>query len=395
MKIALVDASPKRSVTLEPLPLLKLGAWRKALGDTVTLFSSILPGCGEYDEIWMTTRYTYDVPFAVTLGIEAMKRAKRVRVGGISATLLPNMFEREGLEVHRGLVPEAEAFPPDYSILRHEPKHSITHTSRGCVRHCKFCMVHKLEPYFTNRPSWPNDLSDQTGKVLFYDNNWLAKSIDDIRGDVDKMKTMICRGRITEMDFNQGLDCRLLTEEKANLLIGLPIKPIRFAFDGMQEDGHYQRAVGMMVERGFTQFLTYVLYNFTDTPHDLYYRLKESVRMCQEYRVAIDSFPMRYQPIMLVDNGRGHVGEHWTLKKRNAFQCIKANLSGPAGTVTMHSHHKWSPLDEFEYWFGTTADEFDKLLSYPKIRELMAKRKGTLRLKRAQSHGGRLQDERD
>jgi hypothetical protein len=40
-------------------------------------------------------------------------------------------------------------------------------------------------------------------------------------------------------------------------------------------------------------------------------------------------------------------------------------------------------MDEFEYWFGKTADDFDRLLSYPEVRKLAARRKGAMRLARA------------
>jgi len=93
VRIALVDGSPKKSVTLYPLPLLKIGAWRQSLGDECRLFSSQLPGPGDFDEIWITTRFTYDVPFAAAMVREARSRAAVVKVGGISATLLPEHFE--------------------------------------------------------------------------------------------------------------------------------------------------------------------------------------------------------------------------------------------------------------------------------------------------------------
>ncbi|MCP4567967.1 MAG: hypothetical protein GY841_10345 [FCB group bacterium] len=387
MRIALVDASPLKSITLYPLPLLKLGAWRKSLGDECVIFSGKLPTLGAFDEIWLTTRFTYDIPFAVGMAKAARERAGRVWVGGISATLLPEYFEREGLEVHRGLLPDAEKFSPDYSLLSERPAYSISHTSRGCIRKCGFCMVSKLEPTFKNRDGWENDLHPSTHKVLFYDNNWLAKELEDFRADVDKLRGLVADGRITKIDFNQGLDARLVTDEIANLLQGLPIKPVRFAFDGMHEDGHYQRAVEMMAARGFREFMTYVLYNFKDTPKDFYYRLRESVRLTQELPVNyVGSFPMRYQPILEADRGRSFVGKHWTTTAKKGFMNI-LQIQSLSGQVTCAGGHFDSKLQEFEYWFGKTADEFDRLLSYPHIRDLMKRKKGALRMRRARGFG--------
>lgn len=378
MRIALVDTTKKP--TAYPVALLKIGAWRKELGVECQLYTNQLPDMA--DEIWLTTCFTFDIPHAMGIAKEAQKRAARVRVGGVAATLLPEHFERLGVDVHRGLIPEAETARPDYGLLSEPPKYSVTHTSRGCIRKCKFCMVPKLEPEFTNR-DWAGDLYHGASKIVFYDNNWLAKDVDDLRRDVGQIRGLVKSGQIKAVDFNQGLDCRLLTEEKADLLQGLPIKPIRFAFDGMQEDGHYQRAVRMMAEMGFRRFMTYVLYNFVDAPIDFYYRLRQSVELAAELRVNVDSFPMRYQPIMEVDGRRDYVGKHWTRGKRTAFSTIRGAHSGPAGTMTTHAHNTMPPIEEFEYWYGKDAEEFDRLLSYPKLRQLMKRKKGALRMRRA------------
>lgn len=381
MRIALVDGTP--TSTLYPLPLLKIGAWRQSLGDECKIFYSTLPSAGEYDEIWITTRFTFDVPFAVGLVREAKKRARRVLVGGISASLLPEYFEREGVEVHRGLIPEVESFAPDYSLLGFKPEYSISHTSRGCIRKCGFCMVTKLEPAFTDRPDWDRDLSPLTTKVYFYDNNWLAKPPEQFKRDVDKLHALVKAGRISEIDFNQGLDARLVTDEIADMLKGLPIRPVRFAFDGMHEDGYYQGAIKRMIDRGFHNFMSYVLFNFMDKPSDFYYRLREGARLSQEFRCAVDSFPMCYQPILEVDTGRDYVGKHWTAEKKRGFKTIRSCHSGPSGTMTTHAYNAFPPLEEFEYWYGKNAAEFERLISYPKIRQLAQRKKGALRLRRA------------
>ena len=370
MRIALVDTTKKP--TAYPVSLLKIGAWRQSLGDDCQLFTNRLPD--ETDEIWLTTCFTFDIPHALGIVREAKNRAPVVKVGGVSATLLPEHFEREGVEVHRGLIAEAERCHPDYSLLPERPKYSIAHTSRGCVRKCKFCMVHRLEPEFHNR-DWIGDLAPGASKILFYDNNWLAKDVDDLGRDVRLIRGLVESGRARSVDFNQGLDCRLLTEEKADLLTGLPIKPVRFAFDGMQEDGHYQRAVRMMAARGHRDFMTYVLYNFTDTPKDFYYRLRESVRLSDELGINADSFPMRYQPILEADAGREYVGKHWTKAQKYGFMNTlnKQSLTGQVSAT----------MDEFEFWFGKDADGFDRLMSYPKIRQLAKRKKGALRMRRA------------
>ena len=87
---------------------------------------------------------------------------------------------------------------------------------------------------------------------------------------------------INEIDFNQAIDCRLFTDEIADLIQGLPITPLRFAFDGLHEDGFFQRAIEKVAKRGFWQIVNYVLYNFNDTPEDFYYRIRITRKEAKE-----------------------------------------------------------------------------------------------------------------
>ena len=390
MRIALIDSTPRAK--FYPLSLLKIGAWRKSLGDDCKIFNDKLPKAGEYNEIWITTTFTYDIPHALGIVREAKKRAGRVLVGGISATLLPDLFRKEDVEVYLGLLSDAEKFNPDYSLLEKKPEYSTSHTSRGCIRNCGFCMVRKLEPIFTHRTNWEKDIAPGASKVLFYDNNWLAKTRTDLKKDIAKLHKLIKCGKIKTIDFNQGLDARLMTEEIADLLKGLPIYPIRFAFDNMEEDGYFQRAVRMMIKRGFCRFMSYVLYNYKDTPEDFYYRLRQSVELHIETGKEIDSFPMRYQPILKIDPRRRYVGKNWTLKKRNAFMTIRS-FHSYCGEISMHGGPSFdSSMHEFEYWFGKNGKEFDKILSYPDIRRLCKRKKGLLRI--ARTKGVKVEHER-
>ena len=122
--------------------------------------------------------------------------------------------------------------------------------------------------------------------------------------------------------------------------------------------------------------MTYVLYNYKDSPEDFYYRLRESVRLKIETGIEVDSFPMRYQPIMEIDPQRRYVGEKWTLKKRNAFSVIRSFHSFH-GEVSMHGGPSFdSSMGEFEYWFGKDEKEFIKLLDYPDLRRFCKRKVG-------------------
>jgi len=369
MRVALIDTNPR--MKFYPLPLLKIGAWRKQKGDDCRLFYNSLPEKGLFDEIWLTTTFTFDVPWSKAITREAVKRAKKTRVGGVAASLLPKEFEAVGAEVHRGLLAEAEKFPPDYSFLPGPPEYSITHTSRGCVRKCGFCMVSRLEPDYQNRENWERDIHPESEKILFYDNNWTAKKYEDQKKDIEKIKTVLRSTRVKSFDFNQALDARLMTEKIADLFVRMPLDPVRFAFDGMHEDGVYQKAVEMMAARGFGKFVIYVLYNFTDTPEDLYYRLREGVRLSEKFRIRVASFPMRYQPILECDATRDYVGQCWTRRKKKNFMAIMGKAGAKVPGVVV-----FEDMEGFEFWFGKDAGEFTRMLDYPNLRALINKRAG-------------------
>ena len=377
MRIALIDTTKRR--THYSVALLKLGAWIRDRGDECELFEGTLPADGEFDEAWLSTVFSFDMPRALDFARAARDRADRVLIGGVSASLFPDYFTRQGFEVVRGLVPEAEAMSPAYDLLPEPPDYAITHTTRGCPRSCDFCMVPRIEPKFRPRERWQDDVPEGVSEIRFYDNNVLGLPPKKLDRVLKETRELVAERKIGLVDFNQGLDARLLTERSADLLASLPIAFPRFAFDGMQEDGHYQRAVRMMTERGVTEFRTYVLYNHTGTPAEFYYRIRASVELQTElraagYKVRVKSYPMKFAPIVAPDLARDHLGFHWRHSEREAVRLILRKSAAFAMYVSP------GDLDEFEYWWGRDADEFLKLIRYPKLGLLLERRRGARRL---------------
>ena len=103
--------------------------------------------------------------------------------------------------------------------------------------------------------------------------------------------------RARYVDFNQGVDARLFTEEIVELLSRIAIRPLRIAFDDIKTFPSYNKAIRMSAAAGLKDFSNYLLYNFVDKPLDLYQRLRINVELCDELNVNIYSFPMKYHPI--------------------------------------------------------------------------------------------------
>ncbi len=158
------------------------------------------------------------------------------------------------------------------------------------------------------------------------------------------------------VDFNQGVDARLLTDKKAKLLSQIPIRPLRIAFDSMEYKSYYIEAILKANKYGIKHFSNYLLYNFEDTPEDLYLRLKLNVELCETHKLNIYSFPMKYHPIFGdYKLNRDFVGPHWNRKFIRAVQIILNATKGKIGKGKSF----------FLKAFGKDEEEYFKLLYMP------------------------------
>lgn len=164
------------------------------------------------------------------------------------------------------------------------------------------------------------------------------------------------KGKRRIIDFNQGVDARLFTEEIVAALSQIAIRPLRIAFDDIKTKPKYLNAIEMSIKHGLKDFSNYLLYNFTDRPEDLYERMKINVDLCEQYDVSIYSFPMKYHPIRGEhSHDRDYIGEHWNRKYIRAVQAILNATKGKIGRGKSF----------FEEAFGRNVEEYMKLLLMP------------------------------
>lgn len=135
------------------------------------------------------------------------------------------------------------------------------------------------------------------------------------------------------VDFNQGIDSRLINEENIKKLAEIPVRPLRIAFDHWKLRNVYEKAVRLAAEHGITHLSNYLLYNFRDEPIELYYRMKKNVDLCDELDISIYSFPMKYHPIQdpKYFRNRTYLGEHWNRKFIRSVQAILNSTKGKIG----------------------------------------------------------------
>lgn len=354
MKILLCE--PAYKADFKPLGLMRISSCHKSKGDYVEFVKgnkkiNFIP-----DKIYITTLFTYE--YKEVLKSIRFYKAKfpesEILVGGILASLIPNLFKKEGVKVHIGLLKEVEDYPPDYSLFP-DIDYSITFSSRGCINKCGFCIVPRIEGKFYSR-KWIKDINPEFKKIIFMDNNWLAKEKKEWLEDIKILKDLIKKG-INNIDWNQSLDCRLITEWHLKQMGGLPINPIRFSFDHMGQDKFIQKAIKLSYKYGFNHIHVDVLYNWEDTIEDFYYRIKELIRLIGKKGGVV--ILMKYAPIDRTD--RDYVGKNWTKREAESVHRINPYLYGIISSKSMK---------EFEYFFGRNAEEFKKLLNFKDIRRL-------------------------
>ena len=297
MRILLVE--PRYYTQYPPLGLLKLAALYKRQGHEVR-FQRGLALVARYvpDEIKITSLFTWawkPVWEAVAF-YKALFPKTRVSLGGIYASLTPDHARQSGADdVVPGLVPEAENLLPDYGLVpewESERGASILFSHRGCIRTCAFCAVPTLEGKpFQVRPTTriKHLVHAKHRRVILWDNNILGESHwPEVIAELGELNV--------EVDFNQGLDARLVTDEVAHALKGLNIPTIRLAYDFPQMGNAVRTAVDRLRGAGLNKrrhrhICCYVLYNYRDTPDDLFRRVRDLLEW------GVSAYPMRYQPL--------------------------------------------------------------------------------------------------
>lgn len=198
---------------------------------------------------------------------------------------------------------------------------------------------------------------------------WLNKLTKDL-DDSDDKQTLILNNRneiinlvekyrfkkklIRFVDFNQGLDARLLTHSKMEQLAKLEIRPFRLAYDDIKETEQYKQAFELAYKYGIRHFSNYMLYNFNDRPEDLWQRAYNNILLYNEYEdIHAFSFPMKYAPIDRTD--RAYIGKHWNKKYLSAINII---INVTHGVIARE-------LDFFLRAYGHDPEEFKLILAMP------------------------------
>jgi hypothetical protein len=231
------------------LALMKISAWHKAQGDSVNWWI----GFEHYDRVYMSKVFTF------TEDIDTCIMADEVIRGGT------------GYDLQNKLPDEIEMMFPDYSL------YNITDTAygfltRGCPRNCPFCIVGEKEGLKSVQVAeLPNFWNGQKEIKLLDPNITAFKECDRLFQDLIDSKAWI--------DFTQGIDIRLMTEKKVNLLNQMKVKMLHFAWDNYEFSTYEKlKKFRPLLKYDSRKLRVYVLTNFNTTiEQDLerIYKLRE------------------------------------------------------------------------------------------------------------------------
>ena len=366
-RVLLVE--PAYKVKYPPLGLMKISTYHKQQGDEVVFYkgTNVELRDQEWDLIYITTMFTFQWNITINT-IKFYQRNKlknkNIKVGGILASLLQEDVENEtGIIPHFGLWQEVDRLAPDYTLTNgiynyYTNNASIGYMTKGCPNRCPYCAVPKLEPQYVHFIPLENQIDPNKKDLILLDNNVLAsvefpRIVEEIKKHGFQKGAKFGNAH-RYVDFNQGVDARLLTEEKMTLLSEIAIKPLRIAFDHIELKRLYIEKIRLAHKYGIKHLSNFILFNYNDTPDDFYERLRINIELNEELDLSIFSFPMKFIPLHAKD--RKYVDNpHWTKQQLRGVQCILNATHGVVGPKR--------PF--FEKAFGKDADEFKYIIEQP------------------------------
>ena len=238
-KIGLIDVDGHN---FPNLALMKISGWHKAHGDKIEWVN----GFEKYDRIYKSKIFTF-TPDDLTA-----YQCADIRKGGT------------GYDISGRLETDIENWKvPDYSIYP-QYKFSLQFYSRGCIRHCPFCLVRDKEGYI--HPVEPMELNPNGEWIEVLDNNFFANP--EWR---DAAKHLQQCGQPVKF---HGVDVRIMDEEQAFALNHLKLKNgVHIAWDLPQID-LTDRLKAMTKYIKPYRIVCYVLVGFNSTPEQDLFRLR-------------------------------------------------------------------------------------------------------------------------
>lgn len=279
MRIGLIDCD---SHHFPNIPLMKISAWHKQQGDSVEWYQPMFSG--HMDKVYVSKVFSFTPDYEYPIYADEI-----IKGGSGYCIELVDGKEIYHAERDQNLPDEIEHMFPDYSLYPELTKETAYgFLTRGCPRGCGFCHVASKEGKCSRKVA---DLSEffKGGvhkNLILCDPNVLAcpDHMDLLRQLADSK---------AKVNFNQGLDIRLVNDRNLELLKQIKLDGIHFAFDRWQDRDIIEPRLRAFAEktgynRGKGRVMVYILVNFDSTIQQDLYR----IQLCRELNFS--PFPMIY-----------------------------------------------------------------------------------------------------
>ena len=277
MRIGLIDVDGHK---FPNIPLMKLSAWHKAQGDHVEWYQPLFSG--HMDKVYMSKVFSF------TPDYEWCVDADEVVKGGSGYCIeLIDGKEVYHKEYDNDLPYEIEHIYPDYGLYPEYTKDTAYgFLTRGCSRKCDFFHVYAKEGGVSYKVADLKEFWKGQKNIVLCDPNTLA-----CKDHMELLEQL--RDSKAKVEFNQGLDVRLITDKNLELLRQIRLDNIHFAYDRWQDKDIIEPRLRAFIEqtgynRGKGHTMCYILVNFDTTIEQDIHR----IQFCRELNIS--PYPMIY-----------------------------------------------------------------------------------------------------
>ena len=219
MKIGLIDVDGHN---FPNIPLMKISAWHKQQGHGVEWYDPMFSS--HLDKVYMSKIFSFspDYPYHIN--------ADEIITGGSGYCIeLENGREVYRKEKDKNLPPEIEHIYPDYSLYpQFTQDTAYGRLTMGCPRACSFCHTSVKDGRKSYKVADLSEFWSGQKNIMLIDQNILA-----CRDYKELLQQLIDSG--ANVEFNGGLDIRMMTEEKAEMVSQIKQKIVHFAWDQYQD----------------------------------------------------------------------------------------------------------------------------------------------------------------